>query len=240
MIKTLLIVGDPRGNHTLAALKKYPPESITVWEHPDNHYTIHQLCGKINVTDDLDKLNGMRFDVVIGNPPYGSGGNLAIRFLNKSLDLSDTVTMVLPLSVRKVSSLNKIRLDAICVEDIRLPDETFPGGIKTVRQTWVRTDSPRLKIKTLTTHPDFEFVKKGDSEVNVFVMRSGNAGKVLTEGYEDYEWSHYFIKAKDQQVIDNLLAIESELIELGKITNGMGKVSKHEIITTYMSHVSSC
>jgi hypothetical protein len=178
----------------------------------------------------------MRFDVIIGNPPYGSGGNLAIRFLNKCLDLSDTVTMVLPLSVRKVSSLNKIRLDAICVEDIKLPDETFPGGIRTVRQTWVRTDSPRSKIQTLTTHPDFEFVKKGDSDVNVFVMRSGNAGRVLTEGYEDYEWSHYFIKAKDQQVIDNLLAIESELIELGKVTNGMGKLSKHELITTYMSH----
>ena len=69
-MKKLLIVGDPRGNHTLAALKKYPAESITVWEHPDNHYTIHQLCDNINVTDDLDKLNGMRFDVVIGNPPY--------------------------------------------------------------------------------------------------------------------------------------------------------------------------
>ena len=84
MNNTLLIVGDPRGNHTLAALKKYSPESITVWEHPDNHYTIHQLCDRINVIDDIDKLSDMRFNATIGNPPYqkGKNSNFYVEFID--------------------------------------------------------------------------------------------------------------------------------------------------------------
>ena len=68
----LLIVGDPRGNHTLAATKRYPAESITVWEHPDNFYTLQQISDKITVTHFFDS-NDMNFDRLIGNPPYDGG-----------------------------------------------------------------------------------------------------------------------------------------------------------------------
>jgi len=82
MNNTLLIVGDPAGNHTLAALRKYPAESITVWESPSNHYTLKQLSDKINVVEDLQELvdKDMHFDVVIGNPPY-QGGSEAKRWV---------------------------------------------------------------------------------------------------------------------------------------------------------------
>ena len=274
-----------------------------------------------------------RFDVVIGNPPYGSGGNLAIKFLNKSGDLSDEVKYVLPLSVRKASSLNKIRLDLLCVSDIQLPDSTFPGGIRAVNQTWVNATQRRKKVLTLTTHPDFEFVKreeadcmigragsgpvgrlktsnflhysnenyflkltspvvlqnlktiepllreealkhgngratlskhelvslyserygrglihttsthpdfefvkKGDKRTNVFVMRSGYAGKVMTEDYDKYEWSHYFLSARTPEVISNLRTLEPKLREVASVTNGMNKLSKHELVSLYSEH----
>lgn len=102
----LLIVGDPRGNHTLAATKRYPAESITVWEHPDNYYTIQQISDKITVTHFFD-LNGMKFDRVIGNPPYsdrtkasasGDGGvgvSLDDKFVIKSLEISDDVRLII-------------------------------------------------------------------------------------------------------------------------------------------------
>jgi len=107
MNKTLLIVGDPKGSHTLAALKKYPPQSITVWEHPDNHYTIHQLCDRINVVDDIDNIH-MKFDVIIGNPPYqdssqkAKNNKLWHRFVDRSLSLikpHGTISLITPSTI---------------------------------------------------------------------------------------------------------------------------------------------
>ena len=42
-----------------------------------------------------------KFTLAIGNPPYGVGGNLAIRFLNKTSEVTDDIRFVLPTSVRK-------------------------------------------------------------------------------------------------------------------------------------------
>ena len=92
----LLIIGDPKGTHSLAALRKYHAEDITVWENDPCHiYTIKQISGRINVTTDLNELDGtMRFDAVIGNPPYLS--QLLLEFLLVALKLSDKVSFVHP------------------------------------------------------------------------------------------------------------------------------------------------
>lgn len=104
----ILIIGDPTGVHSKIALRKYKAENITVWENDSRHiYTIKQICDRINVTTDLDSLDKMHFDVVIGNPPYsdrsqtncaavgGSGKSLDDKFTLKSMTLANRVKLII-------------------------------------------------------------------------------------------------------------------------------------------------
>ena len=98
---TLLIIGDPKGTASITALRIYPPEDIWVWENDPRHiYTINQIDGRINVITVIEELiaKGMKFDVIIANPPYqsgkkngecsGSGGDpLYIKFIRQSAEL---------------------------------------------------------------------------------------------------------------------------------------------------------
>ena len=92
----LLIIGDPKGSHTMRALKKgWAPEDITVWENDKRHaYAIKCISDKIDIILDdnsLSKLNecAMKFDAVIGNPPYNVDNNPSfyVKFIVKAKEL---------------------------------------------------------------------------------------------------------------------------------------------------------
>ena len=92
-MKKLLIIGDPKGTHSMSALRKCSPEDITVWENDSRHfYTIQQISDKINLVEELDR--NMQFDLSIGNPPFK--GQLHLEFLSLLLDISKEVKLIHP------------------------------------------------------------------------------------------------------------------------------------------------
>lgn len=143
----------------------------------------------------------MKFDVIIGNPPYGTGANMAIKFLNKASEHSDDVRYVLPLSFQRDSVLNKIRTTHHLVHDEVLPDDTFPRSIRAVYQRWTKADEPRALIPVYRTHPDFTFLKRGEREgATLFIgaAGAGPAGKVKTEDFSHYADGHHFIQCSEE------------------------------------------
>ena len=186
------------------------------------------------------------FDVIIGNFPYGNCGQLAIDFLIKSsfhIKKDGLILEILPNSLRKTSVQNKIIKGnpyLHCVDDVDCDEKTFPQGIHASIQSWTLGDKPRTIVRETTSHPDFEFLTyETRHRANLVIIRTGNAGKILTEDFEKYlpksttQLDHYFINARDDKVIETLLSLEEELIKLSANTNGRNHVSKGEICDLY-------
>jgi hypothetical protein len=237
ILLNLLYLAKEPDQGVMDDLEQFKEHNITICACLPGYVDYYKLLG-YNVIDYREVFNGvkMRFDVVIGNPPYGSGGNLAIKFLNKCAELSDDIRMVLPLSFKKVSVQNKVRLDLIIADERELPLDTFPNGIRAVYQRWVPTDTPREKVILPRTHEDFEFLRYEDRfDANVFIGEygCGPSGRVKTENFTHYAKGHYFIKAKDQSVIDKLVSLESLFRAKASGCNGRFHISKGELIEIY-------
>ena len=174
--------------------------------------------------------------ICLGNPPYGKGGLLAIKILNKCGDISDDIRLVMPKSIRKPFCQNKIRTDLICTKDLDCEDSTFPNGIRAVVQHWGKTDVPRGKIILSRTHDDFQFLKYEERfRANVFVgeFGCGPSGRVKTENFTHYAKGHYFILAKDEKVIEKLVLLEPKFRAAASQCNGRFHLSKGELVEIY-------
>ena len=184
----------------------------------------------------------MKFTLAIGNPPYGVGGNLAIKFLNKTSEITDDIRFVLPTSVRKPSSQNKIKSYLHCEVDDDLDSATFPGGISAVKQYWKVKNTSRFakgvnEIPMHREHPDFEFLDYKDRfEADVFIGEygCGPSGIVKTENFTHYAKGHHFLNVRSPEVLENLIEFAPKFREVATVTNGRYHFGKNDLITTYI------
>ena len=238
-MKKLLILGDPKGTHTITALRKYNAEDITVWENDSRHiYTIRQISDKINVTTDLQELadKGMKFNIVIGNPPYGKNSSLAVKFLNKASELSDDIRMVLPRTFRKPSVINRLNPKLHLVSDVDVDDSSFRDSIIACIQNWEVRGEEREKIQTHTTHKDFTFCKKEEADICLGRVGGGPSGKIFDEWQNRSKNSHYFLKVSSPEVIENLRSLSKEFRRAASQTVGCPSLSKDDCVKVYSLH----
>lgn len=182
-----------------------------------------------------------RFTLAIGNPPYGVGGNLAIKFLNKTAEITDDIRFVLPTSVRKPSSLNKIVGHLHCVLDEDCDPKCFPGGINAVKQHWEVKNSSRFargvgEIPMMREHPDFEFLpyeRRDEADVFVGEYGCGPSGRVKTENFTHYAKGHHFLRCRDLTVVQNMVEFADKFRAAATQCNGRYHFGKNDLITTY-------
>lgn len=241
--ESILDAGCGYGGISKAYVKRVEPylgrrEAISRIWLIDNHIGCVNRCLRLgfkNVvhTDFLIWSPPVKFDIIIGNPPYGNNASLAVKFINKAAELGDDILFVLPKSINKTSRMNRVTVDLQLTLNEDLPSGTFPRGIGAVIQRWENTGVKREKTKTLTSHPDFSFTTREDS--NHCICRVGAA---VGKGFKVYDnrsvSTHFMMKVANVEVIEKLDAIQDELIKAGHaFSNGIPSLAKHDLISIY-------
>ena len=97
--------------------------------------------------------------IVIGNPPFGLRGNLALKFINHSYNFADIVAFILPplfKSDGKGSAMQRVQGYKL-VHSVKLPINSFyyPKGkevcINTIFQIWTKINAHKIKIPVRKT-----------------------------------------------------------------------------------------
>lgn len=169
--------------------------------------------------------------LVISNPPFGKQGSLAMNFIKKSAEFSDTIAFILPLSFAKPSLKNKIpdyfhlEYEEILPEDSYLLDgENY--DVKCVFQIWKKKDFKRQKIKSIESD-GFKYTKD-KTLADVAVRRVGvYAGKAFLD-LNKSEQSHYFLIFDNKQKIDSVIKSLNEN-RWDDLTVGPRSISKSEL-----------
>lgn len=136
--------------------------------------------------------------LVIGNPPFGEQGNLAIKFFNHAATFANTIAFILPKSFKKFSIQNKLDLSFHLKKEIPLKDNSFllmekEYSVPCVFQIWERGKEKREKINLPTKSKILQFVKTKE-EADFRIQRvGGNAGKAYLDKNGALS-SNYYVK----------------------------------------------
>jgi hypothetical protein len=175
--------------------------------------------------------------LVIGNPPFGRQGTLALDFFNISATFCDTIAFILPLSFKKRSIQAKLNPFFWLDKEWILPKNSFllhgeTYDVPCVFQIWSRQKKARPKQQQITTSPFIAFVK--DPTMADFRIQrvGGNAGKAFLNLNVSAQ-SNYFIKNTSTLSTPELMKLINNLVfpEI-EYTVGPKSLSKTELIVT--------
>jgi hypothetical protein len=189
---------------------------------------------------ELDSHNFKNYDNVhiIGNPPFGRQSTLAIKFIKKSCEFSNSISFILPKSFKKESSKKHFPLNFHLIIEYDLPLNSFivdeiEYNVPCVFQIWQKKDILREMPEIL--YPiNFTFIKKNDNP-DLSIRRVGvNAGNVSHNIDDKSEQSHYFIKLTKKNINTNLISILNSIkFDCSEYTVGPKSISKQELIKEF-------
>ena len=187
-----------------------------------------------------------QFDVCLMNPPYGKNANLAIAFLNKAAEFTDNIVCIMPRTLRKTATLNRVNEYLHLVEDKTNSTKTFGGELYTCSQTWKVKNTKRSKVERYTkdmVEEYFEFVTKEEGDIALGRVGRGGCGSVFIRGkdyghifgYEERSSNTtYFIKVHDKKVTQELIDLYDVFQLIMRDTVSVASLSIDDVVKTYM------
>ena len=231
-----LIIEPSAGNGAfISSIKTIPAKNYKFYDiEPENHIDII----KQDFLDlDITEMKEYQKIHIIGNPPFGRQSSLAIKFIKKCCEFSNSISFILPKSFKKDSMQKHFSKYFHLTYQIDLSEMSFlVNGIETdvpcVFQIWIRKDIPRTNIDKAEPI-SFKFVTKKDNPDISFRRVGVNAGNIIPEIDNKSIQSHYFIQfTNNKTTVENIEQLKSIKFDFNN-TVGPRSISKQELIKEF-------
>ena len=151
-------------------------------------------------SQDFFKVNEFRSTpsntVIIGNPPFGKRGKLAIAFFNHAARLADIVAFIVPVNFRKFTTHKHLDPSMRFISKLALPRDAFylhtgkSYSVNTEFQIWTRlvsTHQDMRQYKPLPIrHQDFQMWQYNNTPDALKVFQNPFDFAVPCQGWQDY------------------------------------------------------
>ena len=188
-----------------------------------------------------------RETAVIGNPPFGKRGKLAIAFFNHAAHLADIIAFIVPVNFRKFTTHKQLDPSMRFISKLPLPRDAFhlstgkSYSVNTEFQVWTRSASPHPDMRQYKPlpiqHKDFQIWQYNNTPNALKVFENPFDLAVPCQGWQDYsrretdekqcekskQW--ILLKAKNPTVLARLMEIDYEHLaqECGTAVPGFRK-----------------
>ena len=201
-----------------------------------------------------------RDTAIIGNPPFGKRGKLAIAFFNHAAYLADLVAFIVPVNFRKFTVHKQLNPNMRFISKLSLPRDAFhlatgkSCSVNTEFQIWTRLASAHHDMRQYKPlpirHQDFQIWQYNNTTDALKVFQNAFDFAVPCQGWQDYsrrekdekqcernkQWM--LLKAKDSTVLTRLMEIDYGRLARECATAVPG-FRKGDLVKAYTEHYES-
>lgn len=150
--------------------------------------------------------------LVVMNPPFGKGSDLAMQFFNKAAGFADYIAQIVPRTFRRASIQNRLSMDFDLVDEYVLPRGSFylphegPNhkyDVPAVAQIWRRSDEPRQAINQPRASSKFAWARPESADF-AFRRKGRRAGEIVTQNIEQTNPNSFFYIKGDPRVFQQV------------------------------------
>ena len=194
---------------------------------------------------------------IIGNPPFGKRGKLAIAFFNHAAHLADIVAFIVPVNFRKFTTHKQLDPSMRFISKLSLPRDAFylhtgkSYSVNTEFQIWTRLESTHHDMRQYKRlpicHRDFQIWQYNNTPDALKVFRYPFDFAVPCQGWQNYsrretdekrcernkQW--ILLKANNSGVLKRLMDIDYEGLAQECATAVPG-FRKGDLVKEYTDH----